>query len=150
VTFSRVARENRARNCPFHYTTLTQARQALYNAKNDPPSASVPFYRQKRGLGLSLGWMDSELFTSLRTPRSSGQVRCAAPSSTQPWLTLKTELEDIVKIPADASLSLLDATLKRSLTFCASYHGALWQTPAHFHVLTLGTCRTLFTKSFTT
>ena len=40
MTF-RVARENRARNCPFHYTTLTQAQQALYNAKNDPQSASV-------------------------------------------------------------------------------------------------------------
>lgn len=41
---------------------------------------------------------------------------------------LKTELEDILKIPENASLSLLDSTLKRSLTFCASYHGVLWST----------------------
>ena len=34
-----------------------------------------------------------------------------------------SELEDILKIPGNASLSLLDATLKRSIAFCASYHG---------------------------
>jgi hypothetical protein len=33
------------------------------------------------------------------------------------------ELEDILKIPGNASLSLIDATLKRSIGFCASYHG---------------------------
>ncbi len=78
---------------------------------------------------------------------------CATLTCTQPWLTLKTELDDILKIPENASLSLLDATLKRSLTFCASYHGALWRCggplPACL-VLTLGTCRTIFTESFTT
>lgn len=47
---------------------------------------------------------------------------------TLPLLTLKTELEDILKIPGNASLTLLDATLKRSLTFCASYHGVCWTT----------------------
>lgn len=35
-----------------------------------------------------------------------------------------SELEDILKIPLNASLSLLDATIKRSIAFCASYHGA--------------------------
>jgi hypothetical protein len=39
-------------------------------------------------------------------------------------LTLILELDDILKIPGNASLSLLDATLKRSMAFCASYHGA--------------------------
>lgn len=41
---------------------------------------------------------------------------------------VQTELEDILKIPENASLSLLDSTLKRSLTFCASHHGVLWST----------------------
>jgi hypothetical protein len=55
-------------------------------------------------------------------------VLFVAPTLTPPLLTLKTELEDILKIPGNASLSLLDATLKRSLTFCASYHGVWWTT----------------------
>ena len=38
---------------------------------------------------------------------------------------LLLELEDILKIPGNASLSLLDTTLKRSIAFCASYHGML-------------------------
>ena len=62
---------------------------------------------------------------------------------------LISELEDILKIPANASLSLLDATLKRSIAFCASHHGAL-STHAHYPVLTLGTHRTIFTEPFTT
>ncbi|KAH9986274.1 hypothetical protein BJV77DRAFT_951196 [Russula vinacea] len=40
-----------------------------------------------------------------------------------------SELEDILKIPGNASLTLLDATLKRSLTFCASYHEQYLQSP---------------------
>ncbi|KAH9974389.1 hypothetical protein BGW80DRAFT_1303690 [Lactifluus volemus] len=40
-----------------------------------------------------------------------------------------SELEDILKIPVNASLSLLDATLKRSIAFCASYHEQYLQSP---------------------
>lgn len=40
-----------------------------------------------------------------------------------------SELEDILKIPENASLSLLDSTLKRSLTFCASHHEQYLQSP---------------------
>ena len=56
----------------------------------------------------------------------SGVLCCvvAVHSSALPLLTLISELEDILKIPENAPLSLLDATLKRSMTFCASYHGA--------------------------
>ena len=67
-------------------------------------------------------------------------VRCVVVvhSSAQPLLMLISELEDILKIPENAPLSLLDATLKRSMAFCASYHGAR-PTCAHAHnaVLTL-------------
>jgi hypothetical protein len=68
-------------------------------------------------------------------------VRCVvARTPTQPLLTPISELEDILTIPENAPLSLLDATLKRSTTFCASYHGAR-PTCAHARhaVLTLGT-----------
>ena len=34
-----------------------------------------------------------------------------------------TELEDIIRIPEDASLGQLDATLSRFVSFCATYHG---------------------------
>ena len=56
----------------------------------------------------------------------SGVLSClvAVHSLALPLLTLISELEDILKIPENAPLSLLDATLKRSMTFCASYHGA--------------------------
>ncbi|KAH8987606.1 hypothetical protein EDB92DRAFT_1948437 [Lactarius akahatsu] len=40
-----------------------------------------------------------------------------------------SELEDILKIPGNASLSLLDATLKRSIAFSASYHEHYLQSP---------------------
>ncbi|KAI0298327.1 hypothetical protein B0F90DRAFT_1632724 [Multifurca ochricompacta] len=40
-----------------------------------------------------------------------------------------SELEDILKVPGNASLSLLDATLKRSIAFCASYHEQYLQSP---------------------
>ncbi|KAN0125273.1 Protein of unknown function (DUF2013) domain containing protein [Lactarius tabidus] len=40
-----------------------------------------------------------------------------------------SELEDILKIPVNASLSLLDATLKRSISFSASYHEQYLQSP---------------------
>ncbi|KAF8273593.1 hypothetical protein EI94DRAFT_1795013 [Lactarius quietus] len=40
-----------------------------------------------------------------------------------------SELEDILKIPGNASLSLLDATLKRSIAFSASYHEQYLQSP---------------------
>ncbi|KAI0252757.1 hypothetical protein BJV78DRAFT_1281353 [Lactifluus subvellereus] len=40
-----------------------------------------------------------------------------------------SELEDILKIPGNASLSLIDATLKRSIAFCASYHEQYLQSP---------------------
>lgn len=40
-----------------------------------------------------------------------------------------SELEDILKIPGNASLSLLDATLKRSIAFGASYHEQYLQSP---------------------
>ncbi|KAI9464087.1 hypothetical protein BJY52DRAFT_886198 [Lactarius psammicola] len=40
-----------------------------------------------------------------------------------------SELEDILKIPGIASLSLLDATLKRSIAFNASYHEQYLQSP---------------------
>ena len=36
---------------------------------------------------------------------------------------LTIELEDILRIPNDASLTKLDATLARFVTFCANYHG---------------------------
>jgi len=62
----------------------------------------------------------------------------AVRSSAQLLLTLISELEDILKIPENAPLSLLDATLKRSMAFCASYHGA-WSTHALYVVLTYGT-----------
>jgi hypothetical protein len=147
MTFSRVARENRARNCPFHYTTLTQAPQAL---SNDLPSTSASILSSENRLRPFVG-MDG--FGIVYLIENAQEFWSGALCGTLFYAALadaQTELEDIVKIPGNASLSLLDATLKRSLTFCASYHGALWQTPAHFHVLTLGTCRTLFTKSFTT
>ena len=34
-----------------------------------------------------------------------------------------TELEDILRIPEDASLGQLDAALSRFVSFCATYHG---------------------------
>lgn len=40
-----------------------------------------------------------------------------------------SELEDILKFPGNASLSLLDATLKHSITFSASYHEQYLQSP---------------------
>jgi hypothetical protein len=94
-------------------------------------------------------------FTSSRTPNSFGQVRVGDTLSdaklADPSLTLISELDDILKIPENASLSLLDATLKRSMDFCASYHGA-WLTHGLLRcpILTLGTHRTVFTKPFAT
>ncbi|KAI0260013.1 hypothetical protein BC834DRAFT_903129 [Gloeopeniophorella convolvens] len=40
-----------------------------------------------------------------------------------------SELEDILRIPTNASLSLLDTTLKRAVAFCASYHEQYLQSP---------------------
>ena len=70
-------------------------------------------------------WTASGLFTSLTMPNNFGQVR-SGPLGRPIWrrpLILLSELEDILKIPGNASLSLLDATLKRSIAFSASYHG---------------------------
>src|SRR5712671_150130 len=73
------------------------------------------------------------------------------PSPTFALLTPISELEDILKVPANASLSLLDATLKRSLSFCASYHGTC-RALARRALLTSwhlqnNTCRALYNLS---
>ena len=39
----------------------------------------------------------------------------------------RTELEDIIRIPEDASLGQLDAALARFVSFCATYHGPSYQ-----------------------
>ncbi len=61
---------------------------------------------------------------SWRMPNSSGQVSPLLPSCANS-LTPPIELEDILELPKDEAhtLSLLDATLKRSLVLCAAYHG---------------------------
>ncbi|KAL5514679.1 hypothetical protein ACEPAG_1995 [Sanghuangporus baumii] len=40
-----------------------------------------------------------------------------------------SELEDIIRIPEDATLGQLDATLARFVSFCATYHEQYLQTP---------------------
>ncbi|KAI0061223.1 hypothetical protein BV25DRAFT_1827099 [Artomyces pyxidatus] len=40
-----------------------------------------------------------------------------------------SEVEDTLRIPTNASLSILDATLKRFVTLCASYHEQFLQSP---------------------
>lgn|SRR6266702_2365649 len=64
-------------------------------------------------------------------------------------LILLSELEDILKIPGIASLSLLDATLKRSIAFSASYHGASPKTLS-LTILRFGGCRAISTEPSST
>jgi hypothetical protein len=57
-----------------------------------------------------------------------------------------SELEDILKIPVNASLSLLDATLKRSISFSASYHGTSLKKNAVPYNSQFGACRAISTE----
>ena len=45
-------------------------------------------------------------------------------------LTCPTELEDTLKLPSDdaPTLSLLDSTLRRFISLCATYHGVLFRS----------------------
>lgn len=71
------------------------------------------------------------LSTSLRMHNNFGRVN--TPLSLFPSLAKfgSIELEDILGLPTDPSLSRLDSTLKRFTSFCASYHG----TQFHGHKL---------------
>jgi hypothetical protein len=42
------------------------------------------------------------------------------------WLTdviWRLEIEDMLRMPAEPTLDMLDTALNRFITFCASYHG---------------------------
>lgn len=81
-------------------------------------------------------------------PSSFGQVRFVTRSIPyNSWLSQKTycilhrglsialELDDVLRLPSDvATLSMLDTTLRRFVSLCASYHGQLSLFP-FFHLL---------------
>ena len=71
------------------------------------------------------------LSTSSRMPNNFGRV--SAHSVSFPFLAKLSpiELEDILHLPTEPSLDRLDSTLKRFVSFCASYYG----TPFHYHRL---------------
>lgn len=60
-------------------------------------------------------------FTSIERSLTSFPPR--APGDNFRNFVRMAELEDIVHIQSNPTLSRLDATLKRFITFCASYHG---------------------------
>jgi hypothetical protein len=39
-----------------------------------------------------------------------------------------SEIEDMLRMPAEPTLDMLDTALNRFITFCASYHGVLTAT----------------------
>jgi hypothetical protein len=86
-------------------------------------------------------WRASGLRISSRTPSSSGAVRAdprpflyppphtplaRSPRLGHMYLTAfiwSSEIEDMLRMPAEPTLDMLDTALNRFITFCASYHG---------------------------
>ena len=64
---------------------------------------------------------NAQQFWSGTDPRS---LTCLRPRP-----RLCTELEDILHIPDDVTLSKLDSTLRRYVSFCAAYHGERFPPP---------------------
>lgn len=65
-------------------------------------------------------------------------------------LFLIIELEDILRIPPDASLTKLDATLARFVTFCANYHGKKLRNYICIRLCSYPQYRAVFTNTRTT
>jgi hypothetical protein len=108
--------------------------------RREIPARPPPRVEHARCQNMQSPWRALGLRTLLRTLNSSGAVRadprpCPPPPHTSlarslcwehMWLTGAmwfSEIEDMLRMPAEPTLDMLDTALNRFITFCASYHG---------------------------
>ena len=70
-----------------------------------------------------------------RQNRELRDVLSRREAETQALRNRNAELEDILHLPSDPTLSQLDSTLKRFTSFCVSYHGLSFRAYYQSHIV---------------